>query len=53
MIGRPMVRLETLYRQNKSRATRLGALLALSILLATIVAAQFVARDPRCARRHR
>src|SRR5258705_988558 len=46
MIGRPMVRLETLYRQNKSRATRLGALLAASILLATIVAAQFFARDP-------
>jgi len=41
-----MVRLETLYRKNKSRATRLGALSALSILLATIVAAQFVARDP-------
>ena len=46
MIGSPTVRLETLYRKNKSRATRLGALLALSILLATIVAAQFVARDP-------
>ena len=46
MIGKAAIWLGTLCRENKFRAARLTGLLGASILLATAIAAQFVARDP-------
>src|SRR5438270_9685234 len=46
MIRKLAVCLESLYKKNKFRAGRATFVLSMSTILATVIAAQFVARDP-------
>jgi cytochrome c peroxidase len=46
MIGHVTARLESLYRRNRRSAARAAFFLSLSVILTTVIAAQFVVRDP-------